>query len=236
VVALTGVRVGGRERHPTAAADGINVHITAGQSVAMYDQADGSAVDLLDVVGGLRRPRSGQVGVDGVAVHRLSGGSLERYRGERGLISGRFRLLSSLSVTDNVLAALRTRRAHAAARDHAAELLAIAGAARLATRRVDALTAEQQWRVLIARALLAAPRLMLAEDPASVLDPRSARRVQDLLMDAHARFGFTLLLATGRLATTVRCERVVSLADGQLTADELTGDDEWTRGRIDRIG
>jgi ABC-type methionine transport system ATPase subunit len=176
------------------------------------------------------------VSVDGVAVHRLGGVALERYRGARGLLSCRFPLLSSLSVTDNVLAALGTRRADTAVRARAANLLAIAGAEHLAAREIDSLSAEQQWRVLIARALLATPRLMLAEDPAPGLDSRSARRVLDLLMDAHARFGFTLLLATSRLATTVRCDRVVSLADGLLTVDELTADDAWTRGRIDRIG
>ena len=145
-------------------------------------------------------------------------------------------MLSSLSVTDNVLAALRTRRADAASRVRAAELLVIVGAGHLAVRETDTLSAEQHWRVLIARALLVMPRLMLAEDPAPGMDPRAARRVQDLLMDIHARFGFTLLLATSRLATTVRCDRVVNLKDGLLTGDELTGDDEWTRGRIDRIG
>ena len=236
VVTLTGVRMRGRDRRD-APADGISLHIPAGQSVALYDGADRLAIGLLDVVAGLRRPRSGQLSVDGVAVHQLSGAALERYRGDRGLLSGRFPLLSSLSVSDNVLTALRTRRTDAAARDRAAELLVIAGAAHLAAREVDSLSPEEQWRVLIARALLATPRLMLAEDPSPDLDARGSRRVLDLLMDAHARFGFTLLLATSRLATTVRCDRVVSLVDGLVATDEFCGDDdEWTRGRIDRIG
>lgn len=234
VITLTGVRIRGHVRR--TAADGISLGVPARQSVALYDPAGSTAVELLDVIGGLRRPRAGQVIVDGVAVQALSGAALERYRGERGLLSGRFPLLSSLSVTDNVLAALRTRRADAAARDRAMELLAIAGVGQLAARQVDTLSAEQHWRVLIARALLTTPQLMLAEDPAPGLDSRSARRVLDLLMDAQARFGFTLVLATSRLATTTLFDRVMSLADGQLTADELTGDDAWTRRRIDRIG
>lgn len=235
VITLTGVRIRGPVRR-AAAPDLISLGIQARQCVALYDPAGSSAVELLDIIGGLSRPRAGQVSVDGVAVHRISGAALERYRGERGLLSARFPLLSSLTVTDNVLAALRTRRADAVARDQAAELLVLSGVGQLAARQVDALSAEQQWRVLLARALLTRPRLMLAEDPAPGLDSRSARRVLDLLMDAHARFGFTLVLATTRLATTARCDRVVSLADGRLTDDELTSDDSWTRGRIDRIG
>jgi putative ABC transport system ATP-binding protein len=88
----------------------------------------------------------------------------------------------------------------------------------------------------MARALLVVPHVVLAEDPSSGLDARAASRAMDMLMDAQARFGFTLLLATGRLATAARCERVVSLVDGRATGDELIADDAWTRGRIDRIG
>ncbi len=232
-VTLTGVIV----RSDALAAAGISLQIPAGQSVALHSHVDGTAVDVLDVVAGLRRPRSGQVIVGGVAVHRLSRAAMERYRADRGLLSERFPLLSSLSVTDNVLAAARSRRADARARERAAELLVLTGTGHLASAPVEALTAEQQWRVLVARALLPVPRLMLAEDPTPILKPRSAARILDLLTDAHGRYGFTLLLATDRVATAARCRRLVTLAGGLVTADELTGDDDpWTRGRVDRIG
>lgn len=232
-VALTGVVV----RVGVPAAAGITLQIPAGQSVALHSHVDSTAVDVLDVAAGLRRPRSGQVIVDGATVHRLSGAAMERYRADRGLLSERYPLLSSLSVTENVLAASRSRRVDARARDRAAELLVLTGIGHLASRRVEALTAEQQWRILIARALLPVPRLVLAEDPTPSLEPQSATRILDLLMDAHGRYGFTLLLATSRLVTAAHCRRLVMLAGGLVTADELTGDDDpWTRGRVDRIG
>jgi len=234
-VRLTGV-LDWNERRGRLPAAGISLVVPPGQSVALHSRDDSTAVSVLDVVAGLRRPRQGQVTVDGVAVHRLSGPAMERYRGERGIITDRFPLLSSLSVTDNVLAALRSRRVGAAARARAAELLGTTDAASLAARRVETLSPEQQWRILIARALLSKPRLVLAEDPAPGLGVRAAGRVLDLLTDLHARLGFTLLLATDRLATAVRCQRLVSLERGAVSQDELTGDDAWTRGRIDRIG
>ena len=90
---------------------------------------------------------------------------------------------------------------------------------------------------MIARALVPCPRLVLAEDPATEVDSRAVDRVLDVLMDAHARFGFTLVLAAERLAAAVRCERRVSLVDGAVAEDEITGDDDgWTRSRVDRIG
>jgi len=235
-VTLSDVQVHGRRRRSPGADRGISLEVPPGQSVALLAPDDDTAIDVLDIVAGLRRPRSGTVSVGGLAVQRLTGPAMEHYRAERGLISSRFPLLSSLSVTDNVLAALPTRRAGAAAREKAAELLVFTGAGSVASQQVQALPAEQQWRILIARALLTVPRLVLAEDPAPGLDSRAARRVLDLLMDAHARFGFTLLLATSRLVTPARCDRALTLADGQVTADELTADDTWTRGRVDRIG
>jgi predicted ABC-type transport system involved in lysophospholipase L1 biosynthesis ATPase subunit len=231
MVTLTGVRL----RHDrTAIPDGISLHIPASQSVALFDRADGCAVELLDVVAGRRRPRGGEVTVHGTR-HRMDVRALDRSQKDRWLYSGRFPLLPSRSVSGNMLSVLRSRRTDAA-RSRVAELLVITGAASLASRRLDTLSAEQLWRILIARALLIDPQVLLAEDPAPGLDSRTASLALDLLLDAHARFGFTLILATGRLATAARCERVVSLVDGQVTGDDLIGEDAWTRGRIDRIG
>ena len=219
-----------------AGAAGASLRVPPGQSVALISQPRGTAIGLLDVIAGLSRPLSGQVRVDGVDVDRLGGPELDRYRARRGLVSVRFPLLRSLSVTDNVLAALLVGRVDEPARERAALLLELTGAARLAGP-VDRLPAEDQWRIMIARALVSSPRLVLAEDPTENLDPRAAGRVLDVLMDVHATFGFTLVLAVGRFADAVRCQRQVSLVNGAVAEDEMAnGDDAWTRGRIDRIG
>ena len=137
-------------------------------------------------------------------------------------------------MTDNVLATPAGRAGPPS--DWVAWLLEFTGAARLGDP-VRLLSAEEQWRVMIARALTPFPRLVLAEDPASVLDSRATERVLDILMDAHATFGFTLVLTVGRLATAVRCQRRVVVAGGIVVEDEMTsGDDAWTRSRVDRIG
>jgi putative ABC transport system ATP-binding protein len=233
---LTGVVLRG-STPARLATPGIGLQVPPGQTVALASQPAASAIDLLDVLAGLRRPLSGEVRVDGIAVDRLRGRDLDRYRAGRGLLAARFPLLPSLSVTDNVLAARLSRHVDQAMRARAEHLLAMTGAAHLAADPVDILTPEQQWRVLIARALLPFPRLVLAEDPAPSLEPRAATAVLDVLMDAHARFGFTLLLSVSRIATASLCERLVSIVGGRVAEDELTGaDDAGTRGRIDRIG
>jgi putative ABC transport system ATP-binding protein len=219
-----------------AAAGGISLVVPPGQSLALLSQPRGAAADLLDVIAGLVRPLSGQVRVDGVAVDRLRGAALDRYHTSRGLVSPRFPLLPSLSVTDNVLAPLLAGRIDAATRERAARLLEFAAGARL-SRPVHRLSDEQQWRIMIARALVPAPRLVLAEDPTPSIGAPAATRALDVLMEAHATFGFTLLLAADRLSTAIRCQRQVSLVHGTVVEDEVTsGDDAWTRSRIDRIG
>jgi ABC-type phosphate/phosphonate transport system ATPase subunit len=225
-------------RAPVApAAAGVSMQVPPGQSVALLSHPANTAVDLVDVIGAVQRPRSGQVIVDDLAVHRLRGPELDRYRSSRGLLSTRWPLLPSLSVTDNVLASLLSRRIDAAMRERATWLLSIVGAADSAARPVAVLTAEQQWRILIARALVQSPKLVLAEDPTPVLDPSSATTVLDLLMDVHALLGFTLLTGVSRVATATRYQRLVSIRDGAIIEDELiAGDDAWTRGRVDRIG
>ena len=215
---------------------GVSLRVPPGQSLALRSQPRGTATALLDVIAGLRRPRAGEVRVDGVAMHRLSGREASRYRAGRGLVSPRFPLLASLPVIDNVLAGPPAGRPGGPSAERALELLDFAGVTRL-TVPVDQLTAEERWRVMIARALAPSPRLLLAEDPATEVEPRAVDRVLDVLMDAHARFGFTLVLAAERLAAAVRCERRVSLVDGTVAEDEITGDDDgWTRSRVDRIG
>jgi putative ABC transport system ATP-binding protein len=213
----------------------LSLQVPPGQSLALVSHPPGTATALFDVIAGLKRPRAGELWVDGVAVHRLGGREASRYRAGRGLVSPRFPLLTSLPVTDNVLAA-SVGRPGAAVTERAAELLEFAGFTRPAVP-VEQLTAEERWRVMIARALMPAPRLLLAEDPATEVDARAVDRVLDVLMDAHARFGFTLVLAAERLAAAVRCERRVSLVGGVVAEDEITGDDDgWTRSRVDRIG
>ncbi len=221
----------------TGAAASVSLQVPPGQSVALLSHPATTAADLVDVIGAVQRPRSGQVFVDDLAVHLLRGPELDRYRSGRGLLSTRWPLLPSLSVTDNVLAARLSRRVDAATRERAAWLLSITGTADIAASPVSILTAEQHWRIMIARALVQSPKLVLAEDPTPGLDPRGAAAVLDLLTEVHGLLGFTLVLGVNRIATATRCQRLVSMHDGAIIEDEpIAGDDTRTRGRIDRIG
>jgi putative ABC transport system ATP-binding protein len=216
---------------------GVSLEVPPGQSIALLSRPARTATDLLDVAAGLRRPSAGQVFVDDIAVHQLHGVELDRFRSSRGLLSMRFPLLKSLSVTENVLAPIRAKRVDPVMADRAAQLLSFVGAAEAAADPVETLSDEQHWRILIARALMPSPRLVLAESPARSLDTESANPILDVLMEAHVFFGFTLVLTVSRVATASCCQRLITIVDGAVVDDVLVrGDDGWTRGRIDRIG
>jgi putative ABC transport system ATP-binding protein len=232
---LTDLTWRGSEADGTSTVAGVTLHVPPGQSVALHSVPPGDAAELLNIVAGLRRPQSGQVTVDEVAVERLSGPALDDYVASRGLLNARLPLVPWLSAADNVLAALPPGQPDDPVHERAAQLLAITGVTHL-TGPVGALTAEQQWRILIARGLRLSPRLVLATDPTPGLDSRAATAVLDLLMDVQAQFGFTLLLTIGRQATASHCQRLVRVVRATVVEDVLIKDDPWTRDRVDRIG
>ena len=138
-------RSGTADTGGSAVATGVSLSVPPGQSVALLGRPRETAIGLFDVIAGLSRPLSGQVRVAEVAVDQLGGQELDRYRASRGLVSARFPPLRSLSVTDNVLAALLAGRVDESARQRAARLLELTGAARL-VGPVDRLPTEDQSR------------------------------------------------------------------------------------------
>jgi putative ABC transport system ATP-binding protein len=208
----------------------LTLFIPPGQSVALHSAPPSDASNLLDIVAGLARPRSGQVLVDDVRVDQLSGSALDSHLAAHGLVSARFPVGLTLSALDYV----RAGASAAVTQAEAKRLLAVTGVADVSST-VGMLPSVEQWRVVFARALRGEPGLVLAEDPTPVLDPRSSTAILDLLTDVHAQFGFTLLLTIGRLAMASHCQRLVRLVDGSIVEDELIGDDPLVRGRVDQI-
>jgi putative ABC transport system ATP-binding protein len=210
--------------------DPLTLFIPPGQSVALHSAPASDASDVLDIIAGISRPRSGEVAVDEMRVDQLSGPALERYLAGRGLVSARFPVELSLPALDYVLSGAPD----GTTMPEAQRLLDVTGVTDVISA-VGTLPAVEQWRVVFARALRGHPRLVLAEDPTPVLDSRSSTAILDLLTDVHAQFGFTLLLTIGRLAMASHCQRLVRLVGGSVVEDELIGDDPQVRGRVDRI-
>lgn len=198
--------------------DAVDLDIDAGQSVALRGRSGTGKSTLLNLMCGIDSPDSGTVEVGGFAMSTASERDRTLFRRRCiGFVYQAFNLVPTLTVGDNVRLVLELNGiAQATARVE--ELLLRVGLADRAESFPDLLSGGEQQRVAIARALAHRPQLVLADEPTGNLDDRSADSVLELLAEAVAADGSTLVVATHSHAVAARCDRVIELKDGKLVA------------------
>lgn len=204
-----------------AAVRGIDLAIEAGEFVAITGASGSGKSTLLHMLGGITRPTSGSVLLEGVDLAGLDDDALAIVRRRRiGFVFQRYNLLPELSLVENVALPLvldgrPQRESHAAA----LEALAAVGMAERATHRPDALSGGEQQRGAIARALVVRPAIMLADEPTGALDSNNSRRVMELVQELVARRGQTVVLVTHDAAVAALASRTVLIRDGLIESD-----------------
>jgi putative ABC transport system ATP-binding protein len=167
-------------------------------------------------IAGLERPSEGRIAVAGTDITRLGEDRLARLRGRAiGIVFQSFHLIPNMTALENVAVPLELAGAPDAFERAAAELAAIGLADRLRHYPAELSGGEQQ-RVAIARALAPAPPILLADEPTGNLDAENGALIADLLFDAQARRGVTLVLVTHDPALAARSDRVVRLRSGRI--------------------
>jgi ABC-type lipoprotein export system ATPase subunit len=202
------------------ALDGVTFGVRAGDYVAIVGESGSGKTTLMHVLGGLDRPTTGDVVIDGHSLARTTRRELAAIRARAiGFVFQGFNLLPNMDARENVaLAALYAgHRGDASAR--AERALRDVGLGDRMHHRPSALSGGQQQRVAIARALVNEPALLLADEPTGELDSRTAENVLELLGTLNAR-GQTLLVVTHSEAVWRRARRVIRLADGRIVADD----------------
>jgi len=206
------------------ALDRIDLDIEPGRITAIMGPSGGGKSTLLNLVGGLDRPTQGEIVVDGVRVDRLSEAAAARFRRAKvGFVFQFFHLLEDLSVADNVaVAALLAGRSRAETHERVGELLGQLGLADKARLFPTTLSGGERQRLAIARAIVNAPAVLLADEPTGALDRRNGESALALLEDLNRR-GQTILLVTHDEGLAQRrAHRIVHLVDGAITADAPT--------------
>jgi putative ABC transport system ATP-binding protein len=206
----------------------LDLEIARGEFVALMGPSGSGKTTLLHLLAGIDRPTDGAVIVGGTDVGRLSARQLARWRNAHvGFVFQQYNLVPVLTARENVeLPLLLTRLGHA---ERARKVQVALEAVDLADRAAHLprqLSGGQQQRVAVARAIVAGPELILADEPTGNLDEKAAYAILDLLKELHARFQQTLVMVTHDPRAAAAAERVIHLDKGRITDGDTAVADE----------
>ncbi len=197
---------------------GISLEIYKGERVGIIGPSGSGKTTLLGLMGGLDRPTSGKLEIDGIDIARLSESRLTEVRNEKiGFVFQFFNLIPTLTALENVMLPIEfARKPKFNPRRRAAELLDLLGLKDRMHHRPSQLSGGQQQRVAIARALANNPPLLLADEPTGNLDTEAGKVVLKALTDVQREMGTTVVVVTHDPRIANQMERVLTLLDGQL--------------------
>ena len=203
-----------------SAVRGVDLMLGHGEFAAIMGPSGSGKSTLLHLLGGLERPTSGEIWLNGRRVDGLSQAKWAVLRRQHiGFVFQFFNLVSNMTVADNVeLAALMGGATKRQARERRDELLADLGLSAKADAAPARLSGGEQQRVALARAMVNRPSLLLADEPTGNLDSSGSQSVLRLLTRAHAD-GQAILLVTHDARVASAAERVISLFDGMIADD-----------------
>src|ERR1700683_864394 len=200
------------------AVDGVDLEVTAGETVAVVGPSGCGKSTLLHLMGGLDRSSAGEIWLDGWRVDQMGERALARLRRDAvGFVFQAFHLMDELTAVENVeLPALLAGRSPRAARKRALELLARIGLADRAKFLPSALPGARRQRVAVARALANDPLVVLADEPTGNLDSAATLEVLRLFDDLRST-GQTLVIVTHDSRIAATADRLISMRDGVFT-------------------
>ncbi|MDR1736403.1 MAG: ABC transporter ATP-binding protein [Oscillospiraceae bacterium] len=202
------------------ALDGVSFDVQKGEFVAVMGASGSGKSTLMHLIGGVDRPTSGSVTVDGNDVCALNESQLAIFRRRNiGIIYQFYNLIPTLTAEENIsLPRLLDSR-----KPDEEKLRAILGTIGLSDRAKhlpSQLSGGQQQRVSIGRALINDPAVILADEPTGNLDSKSSREVIELLKLSNRRFRQTLIVITHDEKIALQADRVITLSDGKIVRDE----------------
>lgn len=205
----------------TAVAD-LELEIDKGAFAALSGPSGSGKTTILNMIGALDIPSSGNVNIEGHDLSLLTRTELSRLRRDRiGFVFQAYNLVPVLTAYENAEFVLALQGVHAGERRaRVMDILDEVGLADLAERRPDELSGGQQQRVAIARAIAAEPAIILADEPTANVDSATANGLLDLMENLNREKKMTFLFSTHDQRVMDRARRLIRLRDGRLTGDE----------------
>ncbi len=200
---------------------GLDLDVEQGEQLALVGESGAGKSTLLHLLGGLDRPSEGTVFFGSRELTALSDAELASFRNRQlGFVWQGHYLLPEFTALENVMMPLLIRgMAQAEAARLAETRLAEVGLATRASHRIGELSGGEQQRVALARALAGDPKVLLADEPTGNLDFRTGEMIIALLGDLHRSHHLTSICVTHNLSFARRCDRVLKLEGGTLTAE-----------------
>jgi phosphonate transport system ATP-binding protein len=220
------------------AVNDINLEITEGKIIGIIGRSGAGKSTLLRMINRLIDPSEGSIEFNGINITSLKGRSLRKWRSECAMIFQQFNLVERLDVLTNVLIGSLGRNYSLLnligifskeEKINALRNLDRFDLSEKALQKAGTLSGGQQQRVAIARALMQKPKILLADEPISSLDPKNAKRVMDDMMKINREDGITVICNLHSLDVAKKyCDRLIGLSDGKVvfdgTPDDLTAE------------
>ena len=199
----------------------VNFSVNQGEFVAIIGPSGSGKSTLLHILGGVDRPTSGKVYLDGKDIYGQNEEQLAIFRRrEVGLVYQFYNLIPVLDVEENItLPVLMDGRP--VNKERLEELLALLGLSDRRKHLPNQLSGGQQQRVSIGRALMNAPALVLADEPTGNLDSKNSQEIMELLKLSNRKFGQTLVMITHDENLALQADRIMVMEDGRIARDEV---------------
>ena len=200
----------------------VSLDILKGESVSVMGHSGSGKSTLLSIIGALNPPSSGVIEIDGIDIYKLSQERLADFRREYlGFVFQQFQLIPYLTAHENVMLPLTTtKRTNKEKRAMAEEVLERVGLKNKMNRLPNQLSGGEQERVAIARAIVNAPPLILADEPTGSLDTKTDDEIMELFQELNKE-GLTVLMVTHNPDNTKYLGRTIVMKDGRLSDESL---------------
>lgn len=214
-------KIYGSGNNAVHALDGVDLSVKKGEFVAIVGTSGSGKSTLLHMLGGLDRPTSGTVMVDGQDIFSLKEEALTIFRRRKiGFVFQAYNLVPVLNVYENIVLPIELDGGKVN-KDFVQQIVQTLGLEKKLDALPNQLSGGQQQRVSIGRALMNAPAVVLADEPTGNLDSKNSQEIVELLKYSNQKFNQTLIVITHDENIALQADRIIAIEDGKITRDEV---------------
>ena len=210
----------GKKDTEVVALDDVSFSVNKGEFVAIIGASGSGKSTLLHLIGGVDKPTSGKVFIDGTDIYELNNDNLAIFRRRQiGLIYQFYNLIPILNVKENITLPCDLD-GQKIDEKHLNEILYVLGLEKRVNHLPNELSGGQQQRVSIGRAIINNPSIVLADEPTGNLDSKASKEIMDLLKLSNKKYNQTLIVITHDEKIALEADRIITIQDGKLIKDE----------------